>query len=1593
MCAQNNNALYFDGVDDYLPTSNPITGSGEFTLEARVKTSGVGNPSNIIITLGDGAGSNQCAWLYIDNAGKLRAAMSGSSTAVSAASINDNRWHHVAVVFSLTNNKFTLYIDGIQDGITPMTVSPAITGTSTVIGSCSAANQSFWEGCIDAVRIWNIARHVDSIASNCNKEIYGSRTNLLKNFNFNQGTAFGNNAGLTSCTNESGIPASSTIHNFALSGNTSNWVSAGIHISGDSNTINDNSGILDVKATNNTNFSISEHGESITKTFLIKNYGGTILTIPAGGITFGSYDPEDFSYSGINLPVTILADSSLGFNITYTPDLTTPSASYAEVHIASNDNLTNDYNYYISGGIRATALKFDGTNDYVSTTNSLSGSSANFSIEAWIKAPPTTERRSIVSMGGSPANQGIYLFINQDGKLEADLSYNAGPISNSVVADDKWHHVALVCTANSFQLYVDGIADGSSMTMAPALTTTYGLLGATYNSSYTSTLYFFQGCMDEVRIWSVARTPADIFNNMFKRVTAVTTGLVANYQFNEGIAGGSNQTITNLPDFSGSNFFGTLTNFTLLGTSSNWITGSGIFVAGNGHPILSESTEFSIADNTNFGYSTSGTPITKTFSIINKGNKTMNLLPGCITISGTNAADFAINGINFPLLLEADSAVTFNITFTPNLLVSLTNEATVTITGSDLVNPVYTFKITAGVTSSSLNFDGNDDYVRAANPFTGSGNMTIEAWIKSPPGIMDTRNIVTFGNDNSNNGFIFYMTSGVLRCKVYGIPPISESTASINDGNWHHVAVVLTSGSFQLFVDGLPSGTPIAVTPDFLGPNIQIGTSWQANYNFWLGNIDEVRLWNTARTQAEIQNNMWCDLAVPQTGLAAVYHFSQGASNGYNSHVATLTDASGNNRTGTLYNFALSGPASNWQLSEAKGEIDIAGNGITIPDGSTSPSVSDSTDFCVTLLNQPVSRSFEIRNSGSGNLILGNGSISVTGASGFTISGITLPAVVAPGNSLSFTLTYLPVSNGTSIATVNVTANDCDESLYTFAVTGTGVTGFTGLSTDTYPCDGQVQVNWVWSGMAPVNFELERCNENTFANPVAVSQSIGGSINSYTDIPPVGIWYYRLRSVDACGKSGDWYTNSSNQFAVFDSTRIILNPQTICSGDVYSFNNNSYSVAGTYNDTLLTFFGCDSIIRTILNVNPTYNINNPQEICSGDSYSINGNTYVLPGNYYDTLYTVSGCDSVIVTHLTVHSLPSAYAGSDVTVCPGDSVFLSATGGVSYEWSNGILSQSNPLLPAVPGLYSVTVTDANGCTGSDDVLVSFQGPFQNEEICLVSVDTIMWKNKVMWEGTVGVGSDKFRIYKEIITNVYDMIGEVPYGSQTYFIDMSSNPESHSDRYKISVVDYCGNESDSSMYHNTMNLVISVFGSTMGLVWTPYQTEDGSYIPSQYHIYKGPSPAQMTLLTTVSGSQNTYNDLNVFDFQYYMIGAERNCNTYPTYSNKRDNGLVGSAAMSLSGTILISPNPMSSSATLTIPNFSNRLSGISDQITVTDITGTVVRVLSPSSILRPFDGLRAQDDSGWVKIERGDLKPGIYFVELRTDKVYRGKLVVE
>jgi putative IMPACT (imprinted ancient) family translation regulator len=107
---------------------------------------------------------------------------------------------------------------------------------------------------------------------------------------------------------------------------------------------------------------------------------------------------------------------------------------------------------------------------------------------------------------------------------------------------------------------------------------------------------------------------------------------------------------------------------------------------------------------------------------------------------------------------------------------------------------------------------------------------------------------------------------------------------------------------------------------------------------------------------------------------------------------------------------------------------------------------------------------------------------------------------------------------------------------------------------------------------------------------------------------------------------------------------------TICNNQLpYLWNGNTYNAAGTYKDTLISAAGCDSIVTLTLNVNAAVTGSQTITICNNQlPYTWNGNTYNVAGTYKDTLISAAGCDSIVTLTLNVNA---AVTGSQtVTIC-------------------------------------------------------------------------------------------------------------------------------------------------------------------------------------------------------------------------------------------------------------------------------------------------------------------------------------------------------
>jgi hypothetical protein len=237
--------------------------------------------------------------------------------------------------------------------------------------------------------------------------------------------------------------------------------------------------------------------------------------------------------------------------------------------------------FSLNQGKAQNALAFDGVNDYVQTGYAGVAGNGARTMEAWINTTANTNTSTgghqiVIADYGTFVTGGRFTFnVLWGGAIRIEVGGN-GLNGTTDVTDGVWHHVAVVydpMATNNYSLYVDGLLENSgNLTVSTSTGSGYSLmLGMRVDGNN-----YFSGLIDEFRFWNTARTATQIAANMNNSFCGGLPNLVAYYKFNQGIAGGNNAGQTTLIDHTNSVNNGVLNNFSLSGTTSNWVAGKSL---------------------------------------------------------------------------------------------------------------------------------------------------------------------------------------------------------------------------------------------------------------------------------------------------------------------------------------------------------------------------------------------------------------------------------------------------------------------------------------------------------------------------------------------------------------------------------------------------------------------------------------------------------------------------------------------------------------------------------------------------------------------------------------------------------------------------------------------------------------------------------------------------------------------------------------------------------------------------------------------------------------------------------------------------------
>lgn len=488
-------------------------------------------------------------------------------------------------------------------------------------------------------------------------------------------------------------------------------------------------------------------------------------------------------------------------------------------------------------------------------------------------------------------------------------------------------------------------------------------------------------------------------------------------------------------------------------------------------------------------------------------------------------------------------------------------------------------------------------------------------------------------------------------------------------------------------------------------------------------------------------------------------------------------------------------------------------------------------------------------------------------------------------------------------------------------------------------------------------------------DPTIVNSKLYGALYTYNSIN---------NQVVKIGQSSSFTINSShlasyvnipliNQVLMLSGQEYVVAALEILNGAqqpkrVFAFSestlsSNSVTVAVDNNIDFVgntAFLGMNPMIRMQI-CQPSFNLLN---VSACESFTLSsGQVINSSGVYVDTLLNLFGCDSIVTYNVTIHQ--PQITNNSISTCD-----------FPYNW-NGQLFNS-------PGSYSQVLQDIHGCDSTVYLNLDYLNVLPSQDICIVGHDVTSGKNKIVWEKEATQGISAYNIYRENIqSGSFDFIGSTLYNDSSLFLDQNSNPIQQAYRYNIRYIDTCGNESNMGSTHKTIHLTINQgVGNSWNLIWTPY--EGLSY--SSYSVYKGSSPNNMTLLSTLPSNLTSYTDASsTTQFVYYQIEIEIPNSCIPSkqlYNNSRSNVSTNDPNYTglnehLNLFTSIFPNPTNDAINISFD-------GTINQVEILDMQGKIV--------------YSTLEDQKFISLPK-DLSSGFYIISIQTPEgLFKKELVI-
>ncbi|MDA7578747.1 DUF1566 domain-containing protein, partial [Flavobacteriales bacterium] len=516
-------------------------------------------------------------------------------------------------------------------------------------------------------------------------------------------------------------------------------------------------------------------------------------------------------------------------------------------------------------------------------------------------------------------------------------------------------------------------------------------------------------------------------------------------------------------------------------------------------------------------------------------------------------------------------------------------------------------------------------------------------------------------------------------------------------------------------------------------------------------------------------------------------------------------------------------------------------------------------------IDQDVNGEAQLDESGMSVSLSANGNTVAIGAPGNDGNGLgsghvrvyNLPSLTNTGGCDSTAILNLTITNANT-STTNITS--CDS--YTWnGTTYTSSGSYSWLGTNIESCDSTATLNLTITNSSTSDTYVSVCDADYSWNGVAYTVT--------------GDYDYVTTNAIGCDSTATLHLTVSYSNSGSESI-------TAC--DSYFWQGNTYTSSGVYTSVLTNVAACDSVATLNLTINNSYPSSNnitDYYICDGQSVTIANSTYTTPGTYTDVLTADNGCDSTVVSIVHVSYLALTPSSTPVTCANWNdgSVEVNASGGIppyTYSWNTGDNTSQMDQLPM--GSYDVTVSDI-ACSLTTSISVDLNiapADSMHPEICYVSVDNTGF-NKLVLSPLENPLTSQYVILRQVSANQYAPLDILDANTLEY-VDSTSNPSVQAERYKVSAIDACGNGTDTSDYHKTVHLTMSLgVNGEVNLIWNSYE----GYQVSSYLIYRGNSASNMNMIGTTAGNNSSYTDLAppTGFLQYQIRAFAQNCNPIP------------------------------------------------------------------------------------------------------------------